>query len=67
VADSKTGKKSKGNSVEKPKKLPAELPEKFDTEQKQKDSPADKPKALAFMVQCNLAAHPFERVQRGRF
>ena len=38
MADIKTGKKAKEDPVEKPKKLPAEFPEKFDTEQRQKDS-----------------------------
>ena len=42
MAESKAGKKSKEDPVEKPKKLPAEFPERFDTEQRQKDSPDNK-------------------------
>lgn len=42
MADSeKVGQKIKGGLVEKPKKLPAAFPEKFDTEQDQKDSSDD--------------------------
>ena len=42
MADSKkVGQKTKGDPVEKPKKLPAAFPEKFDTEQEQKGCSAD--------------------------
>jgi hypothetical protein len=42
VANEKVRHKTAGDPVEKPKKLPAEFPEKFDTEQKPKGSPDDK-------------------------
>jgi hypothetical protein len=38
----KVRQKTEGDPVEKPKILPAAFPEKFDTEQKQKNSPDDK-------------------------